>query len=346
MDPRIIEALKQLNPGSPAAAGVYVGRAVEGRARTWTLPERLRVLLAAGERFRVLMHGCVGVGKTTELDAIERALGVDNTVLRVAVRLGANDRVDNAAHEQVHRALISYLGAQVTLEDAYAQARQKSGRPLVILVDGVDLASEERTASALATGSWMAADWLPPIVYVVSHSIITWGPHQRDPAFDTPAHLAPFPVIRSDGRPDADAILHFGDGLARRLPDPRIIGGRDLLYRIALSSGGIPRDAIHILRAALIAAADVGHVNEAHVLEGERELRQDLDQSLRPGDADILDEVNDKAWYVGDASLVIKRAVLPYDDPAGERYWRVHPLLDHVIRRDRSLDRTSPLLFR
>ena len=75
----IVEALKRLNPAEPATP-FYIDR-----PRSVNLADQLEVLLAASQRPRILLHGAIGVGKTTELAAIERRLSDVADVARIVV---------------------------------------------------------------------------------------------------------------------------------------------------------------------------------------------------------------------------------------------------------------------
>jgi hypothetical protein len=335
LDPRIIDALRRLDPARPADASEYIDRNVEGKPRSWDLVERLRVLVAAGQRPRILLHGAIGVGKTTELDAIERSL-TEVTTIRVALNLGADSRLDGRAAKQIAQAVNAKaqgLGWSSTgrVEDAVPELESRTQRPVLVLVDGLDLINDsDRAHATFGPGTALTGPAFPAMVLTAPHAMITWSGAERDAAFDEVHHLPAFALCKPDGSPNAAALLYFAEGLRRRISMSII--DNQLLLRAALYSAGIPRDAVRILRAALVAAATVGKVNAAHLLAGERQVRHDREGALRPGDPEILAEVAKHGNYVGDARLIERGALVAYERDDGSRYWRPHPLLEDFIR--------------
>ena len=85
-NPDIIEALKRLVPAVPAESRHYVFRSAEVLGRGWDLPNRFTPLLLAESRFRGLLHGCTGAGKTTELIRWKEELRETATVVVVSVK--------------------------------------------------------------------------------------------------------------------------------------------------------------------------------------------------------------------------------------------------------------------
>lgn len=334
MDARIIEALKRLDPARPADASEYIDRNVAGKPRSWDLVERLRVLVAARQRPRILMHGAIGVGKTTELDAIERSLP-EATIVRVTLNLGTEPRPDATAAKRIAEAVMAAgvrFGIQPTgsVADAVPEIERRTQKPVVALVDGLDLINDSTRAHvAFGPGTGLAASGFPAMVLTAPHAMITWSGAERDATFDEVHHLPAFPLYEPDGAVNESALPYFTEGLRKRVGIDLI--DETLLIRAALGSAGIPRDAVRILRAALVAAATVGRVNAAHLLAGVRQVRHDREGALRPGDPEILKAVAKHGNYVGDARLIERGALVAYERDDGTRYWRPHPLLDDFI---------------
>lgn len=310
VSPAIVEALKRTDPSVPADEADYAIRpAPEGGP--WDKLDELDTLLGAESRFRILLHGSTGVGKTTEMLRWTKLLG--DRGRRVMYRHAA------AHHESVGSLL------------AYSRVNGIE----VLLLDGLDL-DVDGLADNFGPGAPLADPSNPALIAAAPHSLARTSAAVRDPVF-TVWHLPPFPVLTRGQRPNAAALDALAHGLQRRLPDPSILERQTLLRRIALASGGVPRDALRILRAALLAAAPAGVVNVAHVMRGERELRQDLEQGLVAGDEVVLARaMGARGTFLGDQRLAVSGAILPYEDADG-RYWLPHPLLWTMAAGDQSV---------
>jgi hypothetical protein len=318
----IVEALRRLDTTRPPQAGQYIDRTVPGVGRGWDLPKRLEVLVAAGSQFRALLHGAVGVGKTTELYRWSAALQALPKLRAPVVTMPPF--AEFRSPEGV-RQFSSWIADQ---HRKYLQPREK----LVLLVDGLDLLSPAQTDDAFGSGSPLFSPDVPPVVYAAPHSVILQAPAKRAPQIDQVWHLPPFPVLDARHRPDPRVVEHVVKGLEARIGDLAVLEDARWLRRIAIASGGVPRSAIRILRGALLAAADAGKVNAAHVLEGERELRQDLEAALEQHDVDQLHFAFESGVYRGDPRLVVSGTILPYEGVNPDRYWVPHPLLWSLFR--------------
>lgn len=290
--PDLVSALVRLDPGAPAAPDQLEERVDAGPG--WNKVDELQALLAAGVRFRILLHGAVGVGKTTELRRWERELG--------ATYLVASEPADLTSREGVRLAL----------------------------VDGLDTQTGT-FAWNFGPGSWLIDPANPPLVATVPASFARTSPAERDPGFTAVWYLPPFRVLRRDGQLHAEGLDAVARLLARRLTGLDVLERTGLLHRVALASGGVPRDAIRILRGAVLAALRDGRIGDAHLLRGSREVRQDLEQALRPEDLATLATVRSSGEFRGDGRLVLAGVVLGYEDEGGNRYWRPHPLLDDLL---------------
>ena len=350
----IIEALKCLNPASPAEADWYVERSWEGLARGWDLPDRLELQIEAGYRVRALLHGAIGVGKSSELNRWAGLLGSRVTVLLVRVVLrpqdSATQAVDLAMRESLRGAYIALEAPEesercvatdagffrYSLHPLFEALAALTLKPTVLLVDGLDLLDEEQARAVFGLGSRLTSDTLPSVVYVAPHRHVALTPReQRAAELDQIWHLPPFGVVDESGAPNPSAVSALAAGLARRIGHLDLLVGdaAALLERIAFYSGGIPRDAVRILREAVIAAAGAGRVHFGHVEAGIREIRQDLAQSLTPTDLAALAAVRRSQSHEGAAGLIAVNAVLGYQG-RDRVYWVPHPLLWSLLKDD------------
>ncbi len=337
VDPRFIEALRRLNPGAPPTEEEYIPRdAASGRG--WNVLERVETLLLAGTHLRALLHGCTGIGKSTEFARWKRALEGRVVVVPVTVRaldgdavlaqvvLGAFEasaRLGTPGAAERSEAFLAYWEAwngdpprddvDSALRNERLQIEAAGHGALLVLFDGMDLMPPEEIDDVFGAAGSMLGEAQPPFVATVPH---TWalrsGPGSRHEGVDAVWHLPPLAVI--DEKDVAqDAVLdRIVVGLTRRLGDASLFESPALLRRIAIQSGGVPRHAVLLLRQALLSAAGSTLVRAEHVLEAERELRQDLLHSVTFGQA------TPQAYLSG--------AMLSYEG-RDARFERPHPLL-------------------
>lgn len=347
----MLEALRRLDPSRPALDEDYIARGFDDAPRGWPWPERLRLLLDAGGRPRVLLHGAVGSGKTSELLRWKRALEDRYECLPIGV--GGSLKVEDifiAIADAADRLLP--IGLTELLEGAWSDrgARRtvppdawfdvigtwynrtcKAKRPLVLLIDGTDRVRDEAAPLLFGPGSPLTRPELPPLVCTAPNALLAMDPNAtRDAGFDVPLHLPPFPVIDAAGKTDVTVVVWLAAGLARRLKGLDLVEDHTLLERVARSSAGIPRDAVRILRAAVLAALDSPKIQARHIVEGEREVRQDLEQALQPDDVEALCGVEATGQYFGPPRLITAGAVVAYEGKE-RRYWRPHPLLADLV---------------
>lgn len=334
-----IAALKRLLAHEPPDEHAYVVRTLPNH-RPWAWPERLELLVASEQRPRLLLHGPIGVGKTTELRRWMQALGPGRArLVTLAQGTGPMDAM---------RALAIGLAKQIELEGRGATGHEAKalgalspheprwwavladvlGRwPVapVVLVDGLDLVATEQVRDFFGPGSLFAAPELPPMVISAPHALIVAEPvGDRHSAFGV-AHVSPFPVSSPNDAADRVVVAWLVEGLRRRLPsDLQISTG--ILANAAWFGGGVLRDTVRILRGTLLAAVNAPTVGPAHLLEGLREVRQDLTQSLTNDELVRLSSVHSESTLGDFASLIRKNAVLVFEGDE-RRYPQLHPLL-------------------
>lgn len=329
VSPRIVEALNRLRPGAPPTPEQYMPRG-------WNAMERAEALLLAGQPLHALVHGCTGVGKTTEMLQWPGALS--GRVAVVYSRISTNvpyassaafalwGAMTSAERDGVEPAVVTALQAGAAVgpqcaERLAAIVTGSRGTPVLLVMDGADLLSEAEAGEWFGPGGAVADRRLPPAVMTAPHAwCLRSAPSDRDGDIDAVFHLPPFPVIHEDGSPNSQAIESLANGLERRLDGLDVLETPGLLQRIARQSGGVPRYAVVLLRQALLAAAGGGLVGSSHVLEAERELRQDLEQGL-----DGWNATRDLPTAVP-LRLRVSGAVLTYEGET-KRFVVWHPLL-------------------
>ncbi|MEY3210344.1 MAG: ATPase domain [Pseudomonadota bacterium] len=353
VNPLLIQALKRLNPSAPAGPEDFIDREWEGMARGWDVCERLTTLLAAGFTVRAVLHGPIGVGKTTELRRWARELeGIAAVVQVVAPRPSNEVPPYQESARQVagflEDALAQHVGwdwrdvqsatdadpdrssLSVLLSRAFQDA--DPALPKLLLIDALDLLTNEQD-QIFGAAQNLPLDELPSVVFVGAHPWFLLTPRERrDPRLEYIWELPCFAVQDPDGRPNPLAIEALAKGLQRRL-GPTEGAFWDLhacCETAAYISGGVPRDAIRVLHAAVLSAAKAGQVNAAHLNIGVNELRQDIAQSLSSAELARVAEVGRTLNHQGDASLISKNAILPYDLP-DRRYWLPHPVLLNLL---------------
>jgi len=303
----------------------------------------------------------VGVGKTTEFRRWARGLEGEATVVLVRFAGAPPDEaaflkglieaarpVLKAVDRKVWQTADGYLNPsqrrpgdsrrrplpQVSVEKVLRDLVRVSP-PMLFLVDGLDLVEMGRAATLFGPGTFLCGDLLPSIVYSAPHSLLTLRAEARDPRFGQAWHLPAFPVVNAFGNQNDEVVAHLAAGLSYRLPDIDLVGEPGLLAQIAFHSGGIPRHAVTILRGALLATNGNEPISDHHVFQGERELRQDLEQALTPNDLRALKKANAAPrTFAGSRELVVSSAVVPYEGP-DHRYWMPHPLLVPLLHEAR-----------
>lgn len=346
VSPELIAALRRLNPSTPADDDSFVPREWAGMTRGWDVQERLELLLAAGQPVRWALHGAIGVGKTTELRRIARALQGQAEVVWVEF---SDDWDSERLHELVGARIGKHLGVEVGLRDGANGLRLRDPgslgtvadqldqihaatlrAPILILdgferADGEDVLGEDGVAEALREASYLLVAPHPWVVFS--------SREQRSRSLDAVIELPAFAVQGPDGQPNEDAIRPLAEGLRRRLGEAAsaFLDPIDAVRRAAFYSGGLPRDAVRILHGAVLAAARSGRVNAQHVSVGVSELRQDLAQSLQTGELEQLRAIARTGRHEGGEGLIQRNLILSYAQAQELTYWQPHPALRAML---------------
>ncbi len=359
INPQIVEALKRLNPSVPADEDLYVDRdGIEG-ARGWDLPERLEALVTAGIRTTALLHGAIGVGKTTELQRWEQRLGESSLVALVTLN-GVDLRelsIEYVASRETYgpdRAIRRLLAAacsrwgaasgvdviedmnpaeeQVDLAHLVEQVRGPARRSLILLVDGVDLLLPESAKLAVERIFAATRSLVDAVVCVVPHVTLAMDTSfARALNVDQIWHLPAFPVHNADEVRNRVVVDLLADGLGRRLAGLDLFDQPDYcLKEAAWHSGGVLRDAVRILHASVLSAARLGRVNRFHLSQGLREIRQDLAQGMTPENWRELRSFDANPTRQVPSELIARNAILAYES-LQDRYWHPHPLLASML---------------
>lgn len=336
-DPRFIEALRRLNPGAPPSEEEYIPRdAASGRG--WNVLERIETLLLAGTHLKGLLHGCTGIGKSSEFARWNTALAGRVVVVPVAVRevdaesvlaevvervFEASERLGTPGAADRRQRFVAWgaslmagipmFDLDTALRHEREQLRAAGHGEVLVLFDGMDLMPPEDIDTVFGPTGTMLGGYQPPFVATVPH---TWalrsGPGARHEGIDAVWHLPPLAVIDEKDATQEVVVERIVVGLTRRLGDASLLEAPALLRRIAIQSGGVPRHAVILMRQAILAAAGSAIVRAEHVLEAERELRQDLLHSVTASSA------TSQAFLSG--------AMLLYEG-RDSRFERPHPLL-------------------
>lgn len=349
-----VEALKRLLTHEPAGEEHYLERSGPGSRSTWPWPDQLMPVLDAGQRPRVLLHGPIGVGKTTELMRWGRSF--EGRAVHVSLS-GVRDPVA-ASRDVLLEVIRSWLGqgaptassdlkAAIARSDptwsglarGWTQLLAGAVREPLVLVDGLDLIPPSQIGAFFGPGTPLAMPELPPIVYAAPHTLVTVNAAaERDAGFDQIVHVRPFPVRRRTGERDAACCDWLAAGLRRRFDGLDLRVAPAVLDIAAEMSGGIPRDALRMLRAALLSAIDHPEVNARHIFIGLREVRQDLEQSLTEPEIRALRKWEPDARPRERVALIRKNALLVYEGEQ-RRYELPHPLLGSLLRGEGEIER-------
>lgn len=384
-----IEALRRLQAHEPATDDQYIARDGSGLSIAWGWPKRLELELRAGGRPRILMHGPIGVGKTTELLRWGRMLAAWRPLV---VRVDAPKDPWDAAWQIFHDVLRQLELGQQLLQTIQLPRTYNAGEPVsdpaalaaawtslighpsrpsaaghrapgLLLIDGIDLIPPSQVTTFFGPGSPLALPALPPCVIVAPNTLITLSPAtERDPRFDV-VHVWPFPVRDPHDKRVEPTCEWLAHGLLHRLADLPLRFEPGIPELIVEMSGGVPRDAIRMLRQALITSVGQPSVGTAAAFAGMREVRQDLEQALTDEERRGLEAL--AAWLSLEApgtmvtgldslasaimglhgeqtappvpavdrqALIRKSAVLVYEGEES-RYALVHPLLRARARR-------------
>ena len=274
----------------------------------FTLPGELQLMLASGLRPKILVSGPPGCGKSRMLEQLQAELSDSAQV--VLVDLGGT------ADLPVLESLVRSMGGkrQEGLREVIAE--YASALPLLVVVDGFDKVESGVAKNLFGPNSPWFHPLLPAMVVLGPPTLLTWGREQWDSRFDRFEALVPFPVRRLDGAPDVRGLPAMLQILRQYWP-----AGSKHLRELALASGGLPRDAMRMLRDALLIGQ--GKLTPAGVQGAITRMEQELRQGLSPQQAADLAQIEKSHLFQGDPCL-IERGLALRD---GSGAWAVHPLL-------------------
>ena len=214
--------------------------------------------------------------------------------------------------------------------------QQRSGKDLVLLVDGLDkpkeldivaLNFEERPfLSELACRAVYTAP-----MWVAYHPSFG-GVRSRFP-------IRPFPNIKlydrkNPNKRDEDGYTIMQTVVHNRLRslelEPEIVLPEGILNKLIRGSGGVMRDLIRLVRDAATQAEIAGkdHIDEQEAIEALRTMYRELDRRITPDYQTMLDEIHDKHERLNNDQcdqLLHASIVLSYIND--EVWWDAHAIL-------------------
>lgn len=274
----------------------------------FTLPGELQLMLASGLRPKILVSGPPGCGKSRMLEQLQHELADSAQV--VAVDLGGTGDLP------VLQSLVRTMGGKRHENLREVLAEYASELPLLVVVDGFDKLESGLANALFGPNSPWFHPLLPAMVVLGPPALLTWGREQWDSRFDRFEVLVPFPVRRLDGAPDVRGLPAMLQILRQYWP-----AGSKHLRELALASGGLPRDALRMLRDAVLIGQ--GKLSPVAVQRAITRMAQELRQGLTPRQAADLEEIEKSRLFQGDPCLIERGLALR--DSSGA--WSVHPLL-------------------
>lgn len=205
---------------------------------------------------------------------------------------------------------------------------QSAGRPLLVVVDGLDRVADPAQAQALFCDSALLAELECGVVLTAPLSV----PRQRVRGFET-EDLANVPVVDQPAAPEPSEACGFFVEVWRRRVDPadREAIPEPLVRRLGWASGGVVRHFCALVREVAEAAWEVAPVaGKAHVDEAVDRARRKQEYGLTAEDIVILEGVmRDRAHRLpADArvpALLDQHHLLPY--PNEHLWYYPHPIL-------------------
>lgn len=314
---------------SPDLTPYYVARPGDPMA---TLAEEIRL---AESPLRVLIVGQRGVGKSTEILRLTRALEADEQrkVIFLSLTNIAGVSLDEDHSRFLFESILADLDEEVadTLSDIEVIQRVqeiavRTSPPIIVLVDGIERLTK-RGAAAL----------FRPVLSTDNVSFITTCPIDLAIDPDYARDLSEF-----DRRIVLTALMdgEVHDASTMRKIIKKRVGAtlfsRDALSTILEASGGVFRDLLSVgqqccARASLRGASTVQEAM-ARAVVAQRQL--DMTFSISPADIDYLATISldERITYDPRAVTLIHRgAIVVYDDRW--TIFRVHPLVRDLVAK-------------
>ncbi len=196
------------------------------------------------------------------------------------------------------------------------------GRPVVMLIDGLEKLSLATAEAIFCTNSDVLAEWPARVIFVVPPLLVygaQWNVAER--------HLTDtvfLPALAVGGPDSGEADRFFRDLATKRLGD-RINALADPLFgRIVRNSGGIPRQFLQVLREAFVEASLDGLANpdDACLDRALVRIRNAFHLKLRPAQMKRLRELHSErpaSVERSDYDLLAMSCLIQYQ--SGGRLW-------------------------
>jgi hypothetical protein len=274
--PDLRKAYKELDPATPLrAAGLDAYYLPRTDDRIAILAEELK---ATTQRAHILLAGQRGVGKSTELNRLEVAIGSVRPVVRYSV--------SDPSRPPTQSALAKYFD-DVDIQETLSPSN-------VILIDGC----ERLTASHLTRCLKLLAN-IPAMIIATAPARVALGGDFGGGllgAWDRAIPVSAVPITEWDGTtrsPNFAARYYLRAIITRRVGED--VFDSDALDQLVEASGGLHRDLLMLSQQACVRAglADLTKVTRLQTDAVIEERRQELSYSLTPTERHILRQVTE-----------------------------------------------------
>ena len=254
--------------------------------------------------------------------------------LTADVKAGSSQKTETRV--ELGRYFSGLLANTNLLMKAAAQALAAAHRPsqILILVDNLDRLPPNKSEDLFFAHGFQLQDLSCHAVYTMS--IDTYYSH-RNIGNVFPNHLV-LPNVKLHVSKSDPSVRKAGFDAIRRLIEKRVsveklFESPALVDRLAAWSGGSARQAVRLLRGAVLSAqtAKRSAILEADIGEAARAMTLDFERMLAPEDYDLLAEVSKTKRIKKDADhmrLLSNTAVLEYN---GKDFWQdLNPLIGPI----------------